>query len=237
MEEMTIGIYVPSYKRSDRILTQNIFESCTYVVRKSEEEAYKKAGVKNIWAVEDQYIDDGDKVIYYIVENAPEDIIVCADDDIGDMKYLIEESYSLNKDKEKITDEFYRIGQLIYDLNIGLATIQPTCIPYNYDREFAFKGIPGAVKWFNKNVFKAKLDRTVSENFDIDMIMQELLLNRIILLPKYFHDDGVMDVNAGGNSSRKRQDQIDSITNMKAKWGKYFDYDLDKNKPKINVVR
>ena len=237
MKEMTIGIYVPSYRRSNRILTQHIFEDCTYVVRKTEEEAYRNAGVKKIWAVDDEYIDDGDKVVYYIAENAKEDIIVCADDDIGDMKYLLDDTTSLCRDKERITDEIYRIGQLVYDLRIGLATTPPTCIPYNYDREFVFKGVPGAIKWFNKEVFKAKLDRSVSENFDIDMVMQELLYNRIILIPKYLHDDGVMDVNAGGNSSRKRQDQIDSVTNMKARWGKYFDYDFNKNKPKINVDR
>jgi len=61
--------------------------------------------------------------------------------------------------------------------------------------------------------------------------------NAIRCVAKYLYDKGQMDVNAGGNSARKRQDQLDSITNMKAKWGKYFDYDLNKNKPKINVDR
>ena len=36
----TFKIYVPSYKRSDKILTGSILPECTYVVRKSEEELY-----------------------------------------------------------------------------------------------------------------------------------------------------------------------------------------------------
>lgn len=38
----TVGIYVPSYKRSDRIMTWNVLNDCTYVVRESEEAAYGK---------------------------------------------------------------------------------------------------------------------------------------------------------------------------------------------------
>ena len=236
---MTLGIYVPSYKRSNRILTYHLFEKCKYLVRKSEEKAYLAAGISpdDLWAVEDEYIDSGSKAYMYVVHNAPEDIIVVADDDIEDFRYMLKEVVSIERDVEIITSEIERIGQIVYDLGIGLAFIPPNAIPYEYDREFSFKGIPGAVKWFNRNVYKAKYDDTVSENFDIDIILQELLLNRICLMPKYFYDKGKIDVNAGGNSERKRKDQLASITNMKAKWGKYFDFNEAKNKPIINVTR
>lgn len=238
-EEVSLGIYVPSYRRSDRILTYHLFEKCTYMVRESEKKAYLAAGIKeeDLWAVKDEFIDSGEKAYFYIIENAPDDIIVVADDDIEDFRYMLSEVVDIGKDKEVITSEVERIGQIMYDLKIGHAFIGPNAIPYMYDREFAFKGIPGSVKWYNKEVFKGKLDENVVENFDIDIIMQELLVNRICLYPKYLYDKGQIDVNAGGNSSRKRQDQLDSITNMKTKWGKYFDYDLNKNKPKINVDR
>lgn len=238
-DRLTVGIYVPSYKRSDRILSYHLFEKCCYVVRKSEEQLYLNAGISpnDLWAVDDSEIDGGEYAYFYIINNAPDDIIVIADDDIEDMQYMIDVVIPIGGEKNLITDEIYRIAQLLYDLDIGMGFTGPTAIPYQYDREFAFKGIPGAVKWFNKAAFKAKLDLKVSENFDIDIILQELLNNRICLFPKYFYDKGQIDKNAGGNSARKRADQLASITNMKAKWGKYFQYDLKKNKPKINVSR
>lgn len=238
-KEYTLGIYVPSYKRSDRILTYNLFEKCTYMVRKSEEQLYLDAGIKkeDLWSVEDSLIDDGCKAYFYIIQNAPDDIIVIADDDIEDFRYMLTEVQDINKDKEVITSEIERIAQIVLDLNIGHAFLSPNAIPYMYDKEFAWKGIPGAVKWYNKSVFKGKLDENVLENFDVDIVLQELLHNRICLMPKYLYDKGIIDKNAGGNSSRRRQDQLDSITNMKAKWGKYFNYNLEKNKPNVDVTR
>ena len=66
MEEVTLGIYVQSYKRSDKILTANLLEDCTYVVRKSEEEDYRKAGIKKIWAIDDELINNAIKTYWYI---------------------------------------------------------------------------------------------------------------------------------------------------------------------------
>lgn len=237
--EPTIGIYVPSYKRANRILSYHLFEKCTYMVRKSQADDYLAAGIapEDLWAVDDQYIDCGSKAYMYIVENAQDDIIVVCDDDVKDFVYLLDSATSLNGNAERITAEIERLARIVYDLGIGHAFLPPTAIPYNYTQEFAFKGIPGAVKFYNRGVFKAKLDRNVSENFDIDLILQELLTNRICLQAKYFVPIADMDTNAGGNSDRVRQDQIDSITNMKAKWGKYFQYDFRKNKPTINVAR
>ena len=41
----------------------------------------------------------------------------------------------------------------------------------------------------------------------------------------------------GGNSSKTRQAQIDCVQEMKLRWGKYFDYNFNNNKPRINVKR
>lgn len=238
MEELKVGIYVPSYKRSNKIRTEKLFESCTYLVRESERQAYENAGVKNIWAVPDEEIDSGTKAYYYIINNAKDDVIVIADDDINDFQYLLDINVPLCKNVELITDEIYRLAQLVYDLDIGLGMLPPNCIPYYYTQEFAWFGIPGAVKFINKAKFCAKLDTKVEENFDIDMVMQELYKNRITLFCKYLYDIGEpMDKTAGGNSERVRNDQLASLTNMKLKWGKFFDYNEKSNKPKINVKR
>ena len=239
MDELTVGIYVPSYHRSDKILTYHLFEKCKYLVRKSEAQAYMDAGIapEDIWAVEDELINSGSKAYFYAFYNAPEDIIVVADDDIKDVIFRLDEPNPCKQNKERITDEIYRIAQLVHDLGIGLASNPHSGPLYNYDKEFGWKGIPGAIKWVNRGVFQAKRDVDVVNNFDIDIILQELLVNRITLIPKYFLLDSFIDTNAGGNSERLRQDQIDSIGNMKLKWGKYFDFDFKKNKPTIRVKR
>ena len=240
---MTFGIYVPSYKRSDSIMTYHVFDRCTYMVRKSEEQNYLKAGIakKDLWAVEDDLINGGAKAYYYIIEHAKEDMIVIADDDISGFMYMLREVELIDGDdkKEIINAEIERIAQMIADLEIGMGMLGPNAIPYNYDREIAFKGVPGAVKWINRKVFRAKLDNSVLDNYDLDMVMQELLHNRIVFYPKYLYDyGGKMDKTKGGDSVGKtRGKQLDSIMNMKAKWGKYFKYDLKKNKPQINVSR
>lgn len=235
--EVTLGIYVMSYKRSDKILTQDLFEECTYVVRKSEEEAYRNAGVKNILTAPDEEVNNAIKTYWWIVDNAKEDIVFVADDDIEDVLYRLDTSELIGKDKEIITAEVERIAQLMVDLGVGYACIDATAVPYGYDGEFAFKGTSGSMKWVNKLVFKARPDENVKFNYDLDLVLQELLLNRIILKPRYICGRDKQDVNAGGDSGKLRQDQLDSIQNMKRKWGKYFNYNFKNNRPQINVKR
>jgi hypothetical protein len=237
MENKSLGVYVRSYKRHDKILTENLLENCVYVVRKSEESDYFKAGVNKIWAIDDELIDSGVKCFWYIIENAKEDVLCILDDDIEDMMYRLDLNTPLNKDKELISSEIERIAQLLVDLDIGFATIDATGVPYGYDGEFAFKGTAGAIKWINKSKFKAKPDDKVRYNFDLDIVLQELLTNRIILKPRYLVANAVIDKNNGGGSSKLRKNMIESIYNMKHKWGKYFDYGLKHNKPVIKVKR
>jgi len=237
-KEITLGIYVMSYKRSHCIMTQDLFDDCTYVVRKSEEEAYKNAGVKNVWGVEDDLIDSGQKVYWYIITNAPEDVIFVADDDIEDVYYRTDKTERLNKDKEIIISEVERIAQLLVDLNLGYAAIDATGVPYGFDGEFAFKGTSGSMKWVYKKAFKSKIDTRVPYNYDLDIILQELLHNRIVLKPRYLVGKDKGDVNAGGDQVKKTiAKRKDSVTNMQLKWGSYFGYNWDNNRPRIVVPR
>lgn len=237
MEEVTLGIYVMSYHRYDKILTASLLERCTYAVRASEAEKYREAGIEDIWAMPDEEVDNAIKTYWYIIDNAPEDIVFVMDDDVEDVMYRAEKNVPIGKDKEIIMSEIERIAQLMYDLRVGYACIDATGVPYGYDGEFAFKGTSGSMKWVNKKVFKARPDEDCKFNYDIDLIMQELLHNRIILKPRYLVGKDKQDVNAGGDSGKLRQEQIDSINNMKIKWGKYFGYNFKNNRPKINVKR
>lgn len=235
-DELTLGIYVPSCGRADTTKTYKFLERCTYVVRKSEEEEYRKAGIKDIWAVEDSEIDSFVKVSNYIIDHAPEDIIFTIDDDVTKFLYRQERKEEI-KDNGTIMAEIERIAQVLADLDLGMAAEDACSTPWNYTGEFDFKGTTGAIRWFNKKAFKSRFDDRVYHNCDIDVELQELVRNRVILRPLYLIVDAGTDTNKGGNSSKTRQEQKDCVTEMKRKWGKYFDYDFKSNKPKIRVHR
>ena len=238
MGDVSFGIYIPSYRRAQTATTHRFLEYGTYVVRKSEEDAYRSVDLGNcgIMGVEDEKICGLTEVNQWLIDNAPEEIICILDDDLHQFLYRMFESDDI-KDPEVVTSELERIAQLMADLSIGFAATDPTVRPWNYDAEFSFKGTAGGVRWVNRSVFKAHCVKELEYNYDIDLVLQELLVNRIILKPKYFCSKGLTDTNEGGASEKKRGDQIASINLMKHKWGRYFSYNFDNNTPRINVPR
>ena len=241
MGEPTFGIYIPSYKRAKTCTAHKFLEYGTYIVRASEYEEYVEA-LKDyadhikVQAVEDRLICGLTEVNQWLIDNAPEDIIAILDDDIHHFYYRMFDTITLD-DLETVTAELERMGQLMADLSIGFGATDATIRPWNYDCEFSFKGAAGAVRWVNRRVFKAKCNTELEYNYDLDLVLQELLVNRVILKPKYFCSKGLTDTNAGGASGKKRGDQIASIDLMKQKWGKYFSYNMKMNVPHINVKR
>ena len=241
MGEPTFGIYIPSYKRAKTCTAHKFLEYGTYIVRASEYEEYVEA-LKDyadhikVQAVEDSLICGLTEVNQWLIDNAPEDIIAILDDDIHHFYYRMFDTITLD-DPETVTAELERMGQLMADLSIGFGATDATIRPRNYDCEFSFKGAAGAVRWVNRRVFKAKCNKELEYNYDLDLVLQELLVNRVILKPKYFCSKGLTDTNAGGASGKKRGDQIASIDLMKQKWGKYFSYNMKMNVPHINVKR
>lgn len=234
--KFTFNVYVPSYKRyNDKLRMYDHLEYCTYVVRKSEEEAYRKAGIENLWVIEDELIDNIHKVHQYIIDHSPEDVICIVDDD-GKMMYRHIDT--LDMTKEEASAEIERVAQMMVDLDIGFGCTDSNPRPFYYDAEFKFKGMCGGCKWFNKAVFKAKVDPNCNYNFDLDLELQELLVNRVVLKPVYFIDVGGQDTNAGGSNTDKNQTKrLEGINYTRNKWGKYFDYDFKSNKAKIRVSR
>lgn len=231
-----LGIYIPSYGRAATTKTFQLLDYCTYVVRKSEEEAYRARGIKSIWAVPDHEIDNLCKVSNYIIDHASEDIIFTIDDDVDHFIYRMERNIKI-EDNSIVMDEIARIAQIMLDLDIGFGAEDAAATPWNYCSEFAFKGTTGAMRWFNKKVYKSRFREEVYHNCDLDVMLHELLVNRITLKPMYLCVIAGTDTNEGGNSSKKRQEQRDCVYEMKRKWGKYFDYNFDSNKPTIRVQR
>lgn len=231
----TFNIYVPSYHRWDTTQVYKNLEYCTYVVRKSEEQFYKDLGV-DTWAVEDENINSFAKVQNYIIKNAKEDVVCVLDDDIDNFYYRLEKSDRI-KDIEVITRELERLGQLCYDLDIGLLGSPIRNIPWGYTAEFHFSGMIGPIRYYNRKKIKSKYIQ-MSFFGDTDFVLQELLNNRIILRPDYFVTDAKLETNKGGmNTKRNKAIQLSNYEKMQEKWGKYINFNSKKNVTQIRVKR
>lgn len=234
---MTFNIYVPSYGRSGRILTAKNLEYCTYVVRKSEEEAYRNAGIESIIAVNDEEINSAAKVFKWIYKNTPEDVICVCDDDLESFHYRIDTVDKI-EDPVVVTREIERLAQILADTDLGYLCVPTDMNVKYYDRPFRFSGIPGSMRIYNKKKFKAYDTGEFLYLADIDVELQELMYNRIILIANYFCHKAMIDTNKGGNSFSKSMHDMNAENDvMKQKWGKYF-IKGDSNKLwRINVPR
>lgn len=237
MDEITVGIYVPSYKRADQIITWDTLDhNCTYVVRDSEREAYEKAGITKILSAPDEEINSAQKVRYWILDNTPEDIIIQIDDDVKEFRLCSSVSEKLPVDA--VMDELYRVSQVMYDLGIGYGGTRNTAAPWNYTSEIAFTGVCGTLTFFNKAKFKAKPDPIASFAEDTDRALQELLVNRIIFVPLYMSTVHDMDYAPGGDSDNKTGNKLNAARNyLSQKWGRYYNYVPESNKSQIKVKR
>ncbi len=236
----SFNIYCMSYRRPNAILTKNCFEYCTYVVREEEADAYRAAGIDDMLVIPDGAVRSFMSTLYWIIENTPEPVIFVADDDIEQFVYRLDTTAYIQgedgqPDKETITAEVERIAQLISDLGIGYAFDQNSIAPYAYDQEFKFVGVPGHLRWINKAAFKATYDPADPAASDVDMMMQELLKNRVILQPRYICVKASMDTNDG--AARTRKGHLVLIDALKNKWGKYYGYNHKRNIPQILVKR
>lgn len=233
----TFNIYVPSYKRYNNLLTYKYLEYCTYVVRKSEEQDYINAGVKNVWAIEDSLIDSFSKVTNYIIDNSPEDVVCVLDDDVNAICYRLDVLEKLS-DPTTITREIERLAQICFDLDVGyLACPSDSNVKY-YDKPYKFVGVNGGLKIFNKKVLKSRFEPSLKFLSDIDLQLNELLKNRIILIPNYFCFQCSIDTNSGGSNNNKKLSDFDSENEyMNQKWGRYYEMADGKSAGKIRVKR
>lgn len=239
-QNISFNIYCMSYRRPNKILTKKFFEYITYVVREEEAEAYRASGVEDLLVIPTGAVRSFMTTLDWIIKNTPEDVIYVVDDDIIRFVYRMDDKRYLETepgvpDKEKITSEIERIAQLLVDLNLGFAFDHPQPATYGYHSEFEFKGMPGHMRWINKRALKAKIDVSDPACSDVDMMMQELLHNRIILQPRYLVVDAGMDVNEG--ATRFRGEHLALVEAMKNKWGKYYGYNFKTNCASINVKR
>lgn len=231
----TFNIYIPSYNRENDILTNKYLEYCTFVVRKSQKERYEEKGVK-VLAVEDDLINSIPKVQNWLIDNAEEDVICLIDDDIKSFVYRIEENEKIT-DTSIITKEIERLAQLVYDLDIGYLSTPNDMSPMYYDREFKFVGVTGQLRIINRKKVVSRFNDIDFLN-DVDFALQELLRNRIYLIPNYFIADGIVDTNSGGSNENKTAKKFDIANDIMAdKWGKYYEKAGEGKAGKLRVKR
>lgn len=229
-----ISIYIPSFKRGGTCETHKLFEGedYRYVVRESDKQNYSKYPYI---AFADEEINSLSKVRQKIIDISETDYVLQVDDDISDFIYKNSMCYSI---VENYKDEIIRQFQIIEDLKIGFWSVSPTANVIMYKKEFDFKGVVGGCIGINKKYFKSKYDASLFTGVDIDVMMQELVKNRIIWMPNYFGIKQKRDVNEGGNNVDKNSNIIKTSREiLKIKWGKNIDINNKKNVIKIMIIR
>ena len=234
----TVGLYVPSYKRWNKLHEKKLLDNMyvTYVVRESEKQHYEGENV-NCIAVEDSKINSLGKVRQWIIDNAKEDVVIQIDDDVKKLCYCLKENYIVIEDSETIINELVRISQILIDLKLGMASLTMTADVRKHISEFLWKGIIGGINWYNRSAVKGKYEGELIK-VDTDFVLQELLHNRIIIVPDYMGMVSEHDRNAGGNNTSKTYERLVNDNNyLKLKWGKNYDFDYKKNQSKVVVKR
>ena len=235
----SVGIYIPSYKRAENVNKNHLIslEKITFVVRESEKDEYLKNGAKNIIGVEDSKINSLGKVRQWIIENAREDVVIQIDDDVDNFFYKLKNNAEEVESEDVIEQELLRIAQILIDLKLGLASIEMSADVRKTNREFKWSGCTGGINWFNKSCIKGKYSKDLMK-VDTDFMLQELLANRICIVPAYFGAYVKKDTNKGGNQCIKTYERlVENNMFLKQKWGKYFDFDYNRNVTKVKVER
>jgi hypothetical protein len=220
-----VGFYVPSFNRYDKIKTGNLISCAKYVVRESEKDLYINAIVSDrVWAVADNLISDLGATRQYIINNSDVDIVVQLDDDITAFRYVNKLHRDTITDETVIVDEFLRMCQILEDLKLGFGATKMVDDTRKYRMPFVFNGIIGICVFFNKEYLKGVYE-VGRIKVDIDFLLQELLYNRIAIIPAYIVPTAEYDVNKGGNNKNKLFSKIVADNDYyKAKWGKYYKY-------------
>lgn len=223
-EVAEIGYYIPSYKRADAVTTLDWMPYATLVVRESEASDYREHNPEaKILPVEDSQICSAVKVRNWILDNAPEDLIVQCDDDVDVIEYCNHQNQH-RLTNEDLLMECERVAVMIDDLHLGYGAVSCAFKPMAHEGEFTFNHSCGVLSWYDKRYLKARYDEGCELNDDLDFALQELLYNRIFLCVEYIYIKAGRDTNPGGNSVNKsRAMQARAREYMKQKWGDAFD--------------
>lgn len=247
-QSISFNIYVMSYHRANITTSYKNFHNCTYVIRKEDEEDYRRVGIEKILVIpSNAKLQNGDPIngfmstFYWILENTPEEVVCICDDDIKAYHYRSDKNININSTyedyRDRIEDELVRLAQIVFDLKLGILATNPLLTPYSFVKEFDIVGAPGSTRIVNKAEFKAKYSNYDKANSDVDMIIQELMTNRIILRCSYFLTETLPNLKTRGGTENTKGIQDNLHLAMKNKWGMYYEYDEKKSISRIKVKR
>lgn len=236
LKDYGIELYVPSTGRAGDVTIGQLFYDgdFTLVVRESEKEEYKDY---NCISFPDEEINSLSKVRQKIIDSCKGNFVLQCDDDLTMVTYKNKGNY-VEMTKDQVVLEIVRMFDILDDLKLGYWTVTPNADVRKYRAPITFKGIAGGIVGFNKKYLKGRYDERLFTRTDLDMLFQETQKNRIALIADYIMIKQKRDKNRGGNNTNKTARKIgiaDEI--MKQKWGKYYEYDREKNIPKILYKR
>lgn len=243
MSLRSVGIetFIPSLGRWEEATTQKFLhpDDAVFVVRESQKEQYESCGHKVI-AYPDSEISNLSKTRQRILDDCKSDMCLQLDDDINKLYYRTQE-VSTEMTPEDWYNEIIRAFHIIEDLGLGMFSVSQLSWgdPRRYNKPFSFIGASGTVIGYYKPNLKAIYDEKIDIKQDTDFVLQELLLNRIVLIVQYWIVEHDTDKKAGGQQVGKNSEKLyRNVEYIKAKWGeKIYDFDFDKNVTKIKVKR
>jgi len=213
-------IYVASYKRPQLAKTHKYLREIVYVVMESEEEEYKKLGVK-VWAIPDEVQGNLARVWNYILDNAKEKNIVLMDDDINYFG-----RWNGNKDKRLKEEDVYQMIQegMLLATDLGVKYWGVNCLK---DKGAYREYTPFGTVHYIGGPFQAHMDNPLRYDEalflkeDYDMTLQVLNEYRKNLRLNMYHYVCEQNTLHGGVAAYRNVDtEMEQNKRLQRKWGK-----------------
>ena len=241
LRSVGIETFIPSLGRWEEAVTQKFLhpDDSVFVVRESEKDHYQGKG-HTVVSYPDKEISNLARTRQKIIDDCQSDMCLQLDDDISALYFRTQEVL-VQMPPESWREELVRAFQLIRDLVIGMFSVyqMPGGDIRHYNKPFSCVGVSGAVIGYYKPNLKGRYDPNIDIKQDTDFVLQELLVNRIILVVQYWAVDHDTDTNRGGQQIGKTSDKLyRNVEYIKAKWGEgVYDFNFDRNVTRFKVKR
>lgn len=218
-----IGIYAPSYRRPGQTTTQAMFPRCTYVVAESEAPAYEAAGAR-IWAVPDAAQGNLCRIRNYILDHAPEDLIVLLDDDFQHIGRICKSRPYFRDFPDP--DSFYAFLEngfrIALDANVYLWGINPVAdrLAYRVYTPFSTVSYIGGPFQAVRRETPLRYDENLPLKEDYDFTLQHLNHHRRVWRFNAYSYRVRQHEQAGGCAAyRTLQREHEQFQALRRKWG------------------
>lgn len=240
---MNIQIYVPSYKRAGKTITDRWLKDCVLVVNESEKKEYKlKHKGHRIVAAPDSVKGNMAKVRNFILQQAFEkdkvDVCVMMDDDVSGVGYYEKRDPVRLKSKE-LYEHVATWATMAEEIGTVLFGVNLQSDPKFYREYSPFSLLSPVLGPFSCILpTDIKYDTRLSLNEDYDFFLQAVRRHRKVLrFNKYHYFAGHIDMEGGCAAHRRLDQEREQASVMIKKWGsKVVSYDFDRSiNPRVRV--